>query len=718
MFQSLALRTRILALPAVAAVGFVLTLGVTVGFGRHAQRQQQLVERSFSPSLAHSQRLEGTLDAYQRALQDAVGASDASAVESADTLVANFKATLDSLRALPVNAAAAIDSIGTPWTAYTGLAKRTTVAMIGGEISMEAMQAMRAGAADMKTRLHDRTVMEQARIADAFASARAAQSTTLWVATIVLLIALAALGFLAVGTVRSITGAMQQLSGVAREIAAGRIEQTVAIDSRDEIGQLADAFRHMIEYVGGIAHAADRLAAGDLEARVAPRSEQDVLSQNMNRAADTLRAIIGEAQQLIAAGRAGKLSQRGDASKFEGAYRELIAGTNALLDAVVEPVRAAREVLEAVAERDLTVRVEGEYQGEHAAVTQALNTALDNIEGAFASLSATITQVNAAGAEIGSGSSELASGSSDQAGALDQVTQRLQAVDERTKENAHDASEGRTAMERVRTVTEEGVQRMNTLAAAVAEIKRSADDTAKIVKSIDEIAFQTNLLALNAAVEAARAGDAGRGFAVVADEVRSLAIRAADAARNTASLIEQSVQKAEQGVTLNQSVSRRLGEIREGVESASGMMANIAQKTVEQTQDLAEITAAMSQIGSLTQRTAANAEEFAGASAELSAQAGEMQDLAQRFRVSTSARQKPSSAASAPASKPAAHAVHRPAARPVAKPVPAAPARGHASPPAPPSVSAPTHRPTRPATKAAAAIPFDADETDGVLGEF
>lgn len=714
MFANLALRTRILALPAVAAVGFVITLAVTVGFGRRAQQEQKLVESSYSPSLAHSQRLESALDAFQRALQDAVGASDAASVTAADSHVTAFNASLDSLRQLPVNSAADIEAIATPWTAYAALAKQTTLAMIGGDISMEAMQAMRSGAAALKTTLHERTVTERSRIAGAFASARAAQSTTLWVAGVVLIVALAMLAVLAVGTVRSITGAMRELATVATEIAAGRIQQKVTVTGTDEVGQLADAFRQMIEYVGGIAHAADRLAAGDLEARVAPRSEQDVLSKNMNRAADTLRAIIGEAQQLIAAGRAGKLSVRGDAAKFEGAYRELIVGTNALLDAVVEPVRAAREVLEQVAERDLTVRVEGEYQGEHAAVTQALNSALDNIEGAFASLSATITQVNAAGAEIGSGSSELASGSSDQAGALDQVTQRLQAVDERTKANAHDANEGRAAMERVAKVTEEGVQRMETLAAAVAEIKKSADDTAKIVKSIDEIAFQTNLLALNAAVEAARAGDAGRGFAVVADEVRSLAIRAADAARNTAALIELSVQKAEQGVTLNQGVSRRLGEIREGVQAASGMMSNIAQKTVEQTQDLAEITAAMAQIGSLTQRTAANAEEFAGASAELSAQAGEMQDLAQRFRVSSSGRPESrsprGSAASSAFSSSARPAV--PARRPSAQPALAAPVRRVAARPAPSAFAA------RGATSAATAIPFDDAESGDVLGQF
>ena len=174
---------------------------------------------------------------------------------------------------------------------------------------------------------------------------------------------------------------------------------------------------------------------------------------------------------------------------------------------------------------------------------------------------------------------------------------------------------------------------MVALADAVAEIKKSADATAKIVKTIDEIAFQTNLLALNAAVEAARAGDAGRGFAVVADEVRSLAIRASDASRNTARLIEESVAKAETGVNLNESVKRRLEEIRLGVQGAAAIMNEIAEGAAAQEKELAEVTASMQQIGGLTQRTAANAEESASAAAELSAQAREMHDLAVQFNV-------------------------------------------------------------------------------------
>ena len=330
----------------------------------------------------------------------------------------------------------------------------------------------------------------------------------------------------------------------------------------------------------------------------------------------------------------GSLAQRGSAAGLEGAYAEVVAGTNAMLDAVNAPIDEARTVLARVARRDLAVRMVGEYKGDHAAIKDSLNVALENIGEAFASLTSAIGQVNAAATEIGAGSQELASGASDQAGAIDQVSNRLSVVGERTKASAADAHEARAAMERARTDTVQGVERMEALAEAVSDIKRSADSTAKIVKTIDEIAFQTNLLALNAAVEAARAGDAGRGFAVVADEVRSLAIRAAEAARNTAALIEESVAKTETGVKLNDGVRRRLEEIRTGVERASTMMANIADGAREQEQELQEVTGAISQIAQLTQRVAANAEESASAAAELQAQAGEMHDMASQFTVS------------------------------------------------------------------------------------
>ena len=287
-------------------------------------------------------------------------------------------------------------------------------------------------------------------------------------------------------------------------------------------------------------------------------------------------------------------------------------------------------------------------------------------------------------------------------------------------------------MERASESTEQGVERMTALAEAVAEIKRSADATAKIVKTIDEIAFQTNLLALNAAVEAARAGDAGKGFAVVADEVRSLAIRASEASRNTATLIEESVQKAETGVKLNESVTRRLEDIRVGVQRAATIMHNIAEGAVEQDKELGEVTSAMSQISGLTQRTAANAEESASAAAELSAQSAEMQELAAQFTLDAKHARAVSTAtagvtsastrrASAPASASApssASASRRPTSRGAAKPAARSSARPASHAPVSARPVSEKHDDVFPVS-ASALIPFDDDDSsDDVLGSF
>ncbi len=637
MFRSLTLRAKILALPAVAAVGFIVTLAVVVSLGLAAQSEQQRIENGYSPALQVSQRLERTLENYQRALRDAVGASDESAVLAADTLSERFTSLGDSLSLNDLVEQEGIDSLLAAFRVYADGARATSLGMVSGDMAldlMSGMQSMRSQYAALATSLADRRSHEEARITTAFASARAMQTKTLFGSTAVLVIALAVLAVIAIGTLRSIMGSLSTLSSAASEIANGRIEQKIDITSKDEIGALADAFRGMLAYISDIAHAADRLAVGDLKgAAVQPRSEHDVLSRNVNRVSEALQTVIGEVGTTITAVQVGNLSQRGSARGIEGAYADVIVGTNAMLDAVNAPIDEARTVLARVAQRDLAVRMEGDYQGDHAAIKESLNLALANIGEAFASLTSAVAQVNAAAAEIGAGSQDLASGAADQAGSIDQVSNRLVIVGERTKASAADAHEARAAMERARTDTEQGVERMQALAEAVTDIKKSADSTAKIVKTIDEIAFQTNLLALNAAVEAARAGDAGKGFAVVADEVRSLAIRAAEAARNSAVLIEESVQKTETGVKLNDGVRRRLEEIRTGVERASTMMANIADGAREQEQELGEVTSAIKQIAQLTQRVAANAEESASAAAELQAQAGEMHDMASQFIV-------------------------------------------------------------------------------------
>ncbi len=636
MLHTLPLRLRILALPAIAAIGFVATLGVTLVFGRIADRHLASIEQGYAPSRESSDILVDDLSSLQRALRDAVAVSDSAQVMAVDSIAQHFDSTLVASRGNPVLTAAELDATAAAFKAYYATARSTSLAMIGGtlgENGTEQLQAMASGFAALRDSLAARATRDQERINQAFAESRAAQQNTSYAITAVLVVSIALLILVAIGTLRSVLRPLRSIADAAEGIAQGRLDQRVDYQAHDEVGVVAAAFRGTIDYVRDIAQAADRLGRGDLSQTVTPRSDDDVLSRNVNRATRTLEAITSEAQLLIEAARNGELARRGKPEQFEGAYAALLRGTNEMLDALGRPLEEARSVLERVAARDLSARMEGDYKGDHAAIKDSLNQALDNIGEAFEQLQAAIAQVSAASSEIGDGSRDLAGSASDQAASVDQVSERLRVVDGRTRRNASDAQQAQDIVNGARRSSQKGVDGMRDLAEAVNEIKASADQTARIVRTIDEIAFQTNLLALNAAVEAARAGDAGRGFAVVADEVRSLAMRAAEAARSTASLIDASVQRADAGVSLNEGVRAILSEINTSVERASEVMRQIAEGAHEQERDLADITTSIARISEVTQRTAANAEESASASTELSAQAAEMNRLAAQFET-------------------------------------------------------------------------------------
>ncbi|RPI26839.1 MAG: hypothetical protein EHM61_10505 [Acidobacteria bacterium] len=229
--------------------------------------------------------------------------------------------------------------------------------------------------------------------------------------------------------------------------------------------------------------------------------------------------------------------------------------------------------------------------------------------------------------QISNASQSLASGSAEQAGAVEEISSALKVVAAGTEETRKHAEDLGKLAETARQSTNSGVSRMNELSAAVEKIKRSSDQTGHIIKAIREIAFQTNLLSLNAAVEAARAGEAGRGFAVVAEEVRSLAIRSAQAARESEGLIEEAQRHADQGVQLNVQVADGLQAIEKQVDSVSHVLKAVKGTLEDQGNQLNEVAHGMDQINKVTQGAAGSAEESAGAAAEIAQHAARLQNL-------------------------------------------------------------------------------------------
>ena len=464
------------------------------------------------------------------------------------------------------------------------------------------------------------------------ASAAAYKSSLSTMITLIVL-ALAFATIAAMGITRPIVRALSALRGVADALAIGDVTHEVRITAKDELGQLGDAMTRMLDSQKSLADAAASVSAGDISNDVAIRSDKDALGQSFVRLQSTMRQLLTQTGTLVSAAKSGVLDKRGDATLFSGAYRDLVGGINDTLDAMVTPINEASAVLARIARKDLTARVAGNYQGDFSKIKDSINTAADTLDDALRQVHVASEQVASAGHQIATGSQSLAHGASEQAASLEEIGASLQELSSTTEQTSANTRQAQQMTEATLARVGEGRASMDRLTAAIESIKESSDQTARIVKTIDEIAFQTNLLALNAAVEAARAGDAGRGFAVVAEEVRSLAIRSAEAAKSTSALIEGSVRNAQHGVQLNAEVIDKLGAIDADVQRVASVVADITTASVQQRDGVVQINLAVEQLNSVTQQVAANAEESASASEELAGQAMMLTELVGTFSL-------------------------------------------------------------------------------------
>jgi methyl-accepting chemotaxis protein len=437
---------------------------------------------------------------------------------------------------------------------------------------------------------------------------------------------------------RSIARPLNKGLIMIKEIGKGHLSMRLNMGKReDEVGLLSHAMDEFADHLQkNVIYDMQQISEGNVNIEPAIIDDKDEIGPALVKMTETIKNLIKEMNVLTKSAMEGKLDVRGNEEEFKGAYKDIVQGINGTLDAFMGPINETSDALKKMSDKDMTVRIKGEYKGDHAKIKDSLNLAVENLDKALQQVAIGAEQVSSASVQVSTGGQSLSQGASEQASSLEELSSSLQEMSSMTKQNSLNAREAKGMAEQARGSADKGVESMNRMSSAINQIKSSSSATAKIVKTIDEIAFQTNLLALNAAVEAARAGDAGKGFAVVAEEVRNLAMRSAEAAKNTANLIEEAVKNSENGVAINAEVLKNFQEITEQTNKVSQMVAEITAASDQQDQGISQLNKAVEQLNQLTQQNAANAEESASAAEEMSSQSEEMRSMVAGFKLTVS----------------------------------------------------------------------------------
>jgi len=338
-------------------------------------------------------------------------------------------------------------------------------------------------------------------------------------------------------------------------------------------------------------------------------------------------------QSLIDNAVLGQLDARIASDNYEGFMKGLGDGVNQLMGAVVEPLREAQRVVKLLSEGDLTDQMEGEFSGEFAELRDSINSTAETLADMVDQIMEGAETILVSADEISRGNADLSQRTEEQASSLEETASSMEEMTSTVRQNADNAREANQLASAAREQAEKGGEVVQKAVEAMGEINTSSKKIADIIGVIDEIAFQTNLLALNAAVEAARAGEQGKGFAVVAGEVRNLAQRSAGAAKEIKGLINDSVERVEEGSRLVDDSGKTLDEIVNAVKKVSDIIAEIAAAGMEQSAGIEEVNKAITQMDEMTQQNAALVEQATAASESMNEEAKSMNELMEFFNL-------------------------------------------------------------------------------------
>ncbi|HYH03132.1 MAG TPA: methyl-accepting chemotaxis protein [Bacillota bacterium] len=439
-------------------------------------------------------------------------------------------------------------------------------------------------------------------------------------------------------TVDTFLEPLSEASEVFSRMAVNDFNVEMSGNYQGMLSYFADAINQVRERLLELQSTFIDISHGDISAlekmwQTGQLSESDQLLPAMVKMMEVIKELIHETNMLSQAAVNGDLGIRGEIDKFEGDYRTVIAGFNQTLDVINEPVHEALLVLQEMVKGNLQVAMTGDYKGDHAALKDGLNQAIESFESVLGEINRVSEQVAAGSRQVSDSSLALSQGASEQASTMEEISASITEIASQTKQNAGNANQANELARTAKAMAVEGNQQMGEMLSAMAAVNESSANISKIIKVIDEIAFQTNILALNAAVEAARAGQYGKGFAVVADEVRNLAARSANAAKETTALIEGSIKKVEFGARIATETAAALSEIVNGVTQTTDLVEQIANASNEQATGIAQINQGVSQVSKVTQSNTATAEQSASASEELASQAEQLKEMVAQFKL-------------------------------------------------------------------------------------